>query len=433
MKKHVLRGFLLLLLLQVFTGIYFVQQAEAATVNVNLSSWTYQAYRPDGSYLSPSYSMLTNGASLSAYSSGGTYYGVDGSSSVWQHHFMAYSLGLPTGIKVTSARLMMYCARNDNESASMTCCDPYLAGQLFNPINITAAWMSIDVTSWFSLYTGGSLSATQNFDFTLPYTHNPYSYHVGFSDSISITLYNGSYLPYLQITYDYVPSTPAISSPVAGSNNKTSVTLSASSTVTGGAQITYSWQYSLDANNWTAIFSTTSTSYNWTIPASIADNSSIYVRCYATASGVSSVYSASIRFNKADDPAIAAKLAAESAELAAESAKSSADNANLTAQKALSVVGKPCLEISSSTGATLTIRSTVVLNFMYSNEMGNLTGMTYCYRNRGGTWSSWTLISNLGYCSVSIPLSTGYNILEIKVKNADGVESKGVKYNIWCI
>ena len=431
MKKHLLRGLLLFLLLQVFTGIYFVPQAKAATVNVNLSSWAYQAYRPDGSYLSPSYSMLANGASFSAYSTGGTYYGIDGSSSVWQHHSMAYSVGLPTGIKVTSARLMMYGARNDSESASMTCCDPYLAGQLFSPTNISAAWMSIDVTSWFSLYSGGSLSATQNFDFSLPYTHNPYPYHVSFSDSINITLYNGSYIPYLQITYDYTPSTPTISSPVAGSNNKTSVTLSASSTVTGGAQITYYWQYSLDANSWTAICSTTSTSYNWTIPTSIADNSSIYVRCYAVASGISSTYSASIRFNKADDPAIAAKLAAESAELAAESAKSAADNANLTAQKALNVVGKPCLEISSSTGATLTTGPTVALNFVYSNEMGNMTGMNYCYRNRGGAWSIWTAISNTGYCSVSIPLSTGYNTLEIKVKNVDGVESKGVKYNIW--
>lgn len=419
MKKHLLRGLLLFLLLQVFTGIYFVPQAKAATVNVNLSSWAYQAYRPDGSYLSPSYSMLANGASFSAYSTGGTYYGIDGSSSVWQHHSMAYSVGLPTGIKVTSARLMMYGARNDSESASMTCCDPYLAGYIFNPTNISPAWMSIDVTSWFSLYSGGSLSATQNFDFTLPYTHNPYSYHVSFSDSINITLYNGSYIPYLQITYDYAPSTPTISSPVAGSNNKTSVTLSASSTVTGGAQITYYWQYSLDANNWTAICSTTSTSYNWTIPTFIADNSSIYVRCYATASGISSAYSTSIRFNKADDPAIAAKLAAESAELAA--------------KKALQAIGKPVLEVGSSTGATLITGSTVALNFVYSNDMGNLTGMSYCYRNRGGAWSSWTAISDTGNCVASIQLTLGYNILEIKVKNADGVESKCAKYNIWCL
>lgn len=199
----------------------------------------------------------------------------------------------------------------------------------------------------------------------------------------------------------------------------------------GGGLITYYWQYSLDNVNWNSICSTTSTSYNWTIPTSIADNSSIYVRCYAIANGQTSDYSTVVRFNKATDPAVAAKLAAESAELAAQSAKSAADNANLTAQKALSVVGKPCLEISSSTGATLTIDSTVVLNFVYSNEMGNMTGMRYCYRNRGGAWSSWMVISNTGDCSISIPLSTGYNTLEIKVKNADGVESKGARYNIW--
>lgn len=433
MRKNIMQGILFGLLLQLFSLVLLVSQAQAAQTTASISAFTEQYHSLDNStYVGTEYNILgSNGAGISAYGTGSTYYGQSYSGSYAMRFKAIYSASLPPGVRVTSAYLN-FCGYLDSENSSYYFTRVYANGNLIN-LSTSFGWQpGINVTNWFSGCSGGSITATNTFEFSQLYYTNPYgSGYYNYTESTTCYMYNSSYVPYITINYEYVPTPPGISSPVAGSNNYTAVTLSASSTVVGGGLITYYWQYSQDNVNWNSICSTTSTSYNWTIPTSIADNSSIYVRCYAVANGQTSDYSTVVRFNKATDPAIAAKLAAESAELAAEGAKLSADNANLTAQKTLSVVGKPCLEISSSNGATLTTGSTVALNFVYSNEMGNLTGMTFCYRNRSGTWSAWTALSNTGYCSVSIPLSTGYNLLEIKVKNAENVESKGAKFNIW--
>lgn len=405
------------------------------TANFNLSTMTVQNYRPDNSYIWSPYSILsTNGSTLSAYSTGSTWSGLYLNQSVWTHVNLSYSLSLPDNIRVTEAKLMMYGYR-DGENSSSWFTKPYLNGQYYAG-STGLGWFSTDATNWFSLFSGGSITASQTFDLAQVYTGNPYgSGSYSFSESTSIYLYNGSFPPYLQVKYEFCPATPVIYSPVAGSNNKNAVTLSAGSTVTGGASITYFWEYSLDgATNWTSICSTTSTSVNWTIPMAIPENSSVFVRCRAVASGVSSVYSAAIRFNKADDPAISAKLAAEAAEAKAEEARATVNAMNTKMNEIYAIIntdteGPAITHFSYLLDQVNVVRNNVEIFLLYAvDNKTPANQLEYRYKVNAGAYSSWAVLSG-PEISVNLGNTAGYKRVLIEVRDLSGnitAKTKGI-------
>lgn len=423
-----------LLCILLLPGLCAAPAYATGTANFTLSTMTLQNFRPDNSYSWAPYTVINNFCSLSAYSSGSTWSGLYLDQCVWTHINSSYSFSLPSNIKVTEAKLMMYgCLDGENSSSYFT--KPCLNGQYY--IGTTAAsWFSADVTNWFSLYSGGSITASQAFDFIQLYTGNPYGAGVySFTESTSIYLYNSYYPPYLQIKYEYLPSTPAIYSPVAGSSSKTAVTLSAGSSVTGGAPITYYWEYSLDgANNWNVICSTTSTSFNWAIPAGIPENSSVYVRCRAEASGVSSAYSAAIRFNKADDPAVAAKLAAEAAEAKAEAARTAVNAMNNKVEEIYSIItadmeGPTVTYFSYVLDRVSVVRNDTETFLLYAQDNSTPAGqLEYRYKVNTESYSPWTVLG-----SPEIPVNlggeAGYKRVLVEVRDAAGnitAKTKGV-------
>lgn len=290
--------FLVLCVIMLYIGVLLYPiKAEAATATY-YSTYTqgYQSY---------------SGWAEAGYSANFTI------NSTWNIAHIAnnFPLTLPIGVKLTSATLYSTFYINDANSES--------SGSISFLGNTWSgyAWCTeypYNVLGDLSDYSGGAVTKT------ITNTANNIT-----SSGSGTRLSSYGYLiptvsqrPRLVLTYEYVPSTPTISSPTAGSYNNFSAVLSASSTVTGGATITYNWQYSLDGlAGWTNIANTTSSAYIWTIPGSIPLNSSIYIRVSGTANGVTSQYSGLIRINKAGDPVIAAKLAAESAEAKAEIAR----------------------------------------------------------------------------------------------------------------
>ncbi len=280
---------------------------------------------------------------------------------------------------------------------------PAGSGQQYIP-----SFYTFNVTPYFS-------STSQGFSFSSQLNATDYDY-AGFNYEAGAS--------YIVINYVYVPSTPIISSPVAGSNNKTTVSLSASSTCTENPTITYNWQYSLDGlTNWQTIASST-TAYNWTIPTSIPINSSIYVRASATANGQTSAYSSVVRFNNADDPAVSAKLAAESAEAKAEEARQATD-------KVLQLVSRPTLCVYLANGATLTTNALTVVDMVYSNDAGTLEGMEYSYRRAGQGWSDWAALPDSGQGQATVPITAGFNRIEFCVRNELGIVSRPIIFSIW--
>jgi hypothetical protein len=328
LKNKLIKGlFILLFMLSSLMSPLFTMEAKAATVNIPVTRDKYERYRLDGTQLGTYNSnWQISHAEWTMYGGYNTY------STTYTRNYTSFTLSLPDNIRITSAYLKLYMSRDSDYDNAYNGSDYKKWVSIYNDnfydLPISYTWYSINVLDWFGDYFGGNRSYSKFFDVRANVSSNKFT-----ALTFGTCLYPAN--QYLEITYQYVPSTPQISSPVAGSNNKTNVTLTANSSVTGGGTISYRWQYSLDgATNWQDIVTTTSTSYNWNIPTSIPDNSSIYVRCMATANGVSSNWSSTIRFNKADDPAIAAKLAAENAEQKAITASEKAIEASSKATEA---------------------------------------------------------------------------------------------------
>lgn len=349
----------------------------------------------------------------------------------------SFTASLPTGIKVTSANIYLYgYARGFYTGGgfypgslvfygyNFTSCPTW--GWYWSPYSenpqLAYEWRNFDITNLFSSYAGGTQSFTSSSSVV---STNPDWGPAYLVVATPTSTAYASYKPYVQLTYSYVPSIPSISSPVAGSNNKTGVTLSASSSITGGGTITYHWQYSTDNITYYNITSTTSTSYNWTIPGSIPENASVYVRCRASAEGVYSEYSSSIRFNKADDPAVAAKLAAEAAEAAALNAvvkadevKSSIDelNTKLDADNTSPLIS----DFSYAIDKVRIVRNVTESFFIAVNDNKTpLSQLQYRYKVNAGVYSEWTALSS-SFININLGAASGFKQIILEVKDLAG-------------
>lgn len=390
---------------------------------------------------SNTYAAVTTTIPISSYS-GYSYLGADFAS--WSAYsglsrtFSAsFTASLPTGIKVTGANLCLYGYAKGWYSGSQ-----YYSGNLIfygqnlsgcptwgwywspyseNP-QMAYEWKNFDITSLFSSYAGGTQAFTSTSSVT---STNPDWGPASIAVTTPTTYSYALYKPYVQLTYSYIPTVPAISSPVAGSNNKTSVTLSASSSLVGGGTVTYHWQYSTDNVTYNYITSTTSTSYNWTIPSSIPDNSSVYVRCRTSADGVYSEYSSSIRFNKADDPAIAARLAAQAAETAALTAVVRADEVkNLVSElKTKLDTDNESPIISDFTymiDKVRIVRNVTESFFITVNDNKTpLSQLQYRYRVNSGVYSDWALLSS-SFIDINLGVASGFKQIILEVRDLAG-------------
>lgn len=246
------------------------------------------------------------------------------------------------------------------------------------------------------------------------------------------------------------PNIPTISSPVSGGSHDTSVTLTASSTAVG-ATVTYSWEYSLDNSIWNPIISTTSGTYVWTIPVEVPLNSSVYVRVSATANGAVSSFSSPIRFNKAVDPIIATRLAAESADQSAQAAKDAAEFVKSTTESIqtavqdnnskIDTISQEIVEMRDllnsditppSVGINWQSNKTVTNNSsenLYINVKDNIsTEFQYQILRDGTELDTWTTLP-VG-AIVSVDINNGLNIYEVYVKDeANNIAIKNI--NIW--
>lgn len=398
----------------------------ALVSNFNLTSFNTTFYRLDGGWTSYQTNILnSNGASISSSLTGSNYIGYYSNSSYATDVSIGYTVSLPSGIKVTSAKLFLY---------SMSGGDLYyypqnsyystasFLGKTFTVSESSAGWKQFDVTGWFSAYSGGSTTAAQTSTYMQSYwsdwrVNGIYGYTV----ASNLTMYNGSYPPYLQITYEYAPTTPTINSPIANSNNKDNVSLAATSTVASGA-INYNWEYSLNGiNGWITIGSS-STAYNWAMPTSIAEDAKVYLRCSATANGVTSGYSSIISFNNSLEPALAAKIAAQSAEAKSEEARLAALIATETASDAKAAVDRvyeivsadmlpPVLDLDTVSGARATSASSITLLLNASDNVST----TFTYSINGGEYEA---LSDDG--RVSTELLTGMNNIVVRVKDQSG-------------
>ncbi len=255
-----------------------------------------------------------------------------------------------------------------------------------------------------------------NFNVTNYFTNSSPSF--SFSSTLNTTGYDSAsfyYEPsqsYIQITYQYKPLQSTINAPTAGSYNKGSVSLSASSTVADGSPMTYDWYYSLDGSVNGTYIGTTSSTLMWDIPEEIPDDTEIYVYCYAKANGVYSVVSALTPFIKGYEPAVAAKMAAE---------------------KTLNYLVRPEVTVQSPAMATCTSGIHFPVMLTYTDDYGeDLDNMEYSYRINTGEWSIWQDLSGGGSDIVTIPISfSGINFIFVKVRNEAEVESKQASLNVW--
>lgn len=386
-------------------GVFSPREAEAAPVTTTITP-TYSGY--NSAYTDYSY----GGGSM-------TY--------IWTP-YSGYSpslnanvtVNLPANIKVISATLNLYGGFRNTyyDGDFIKNFTGTVFGQTFTPCVWGYTWYSgysptytptvraFNVTNYFTNYVGG----TQSFTISSPVTSTAYGDWTG--ETLTVIPSGSS----LNISYSYVPSTPLISSPVAGSNNKTNVTLSSSSSVVGGAPITYLWQYSLDNSNFTTI-GTTATSINWTIPAEIPLNSSIYVRSKASADGIDSAWSASIRFNKSDDPAVAAKLAAESAEakVIGMDTKVTALDTKMNQLLNADTVVPTIVDFGYSINkATVTRTSINAFNLIVSDNKS--TDLLYRYSVNSGTYTVWGVVAG---STVSIDLGTSIGVKKVIIQVKD--------------
>lgn len=233
-----------------------------------------------------------------------------------------FSVSIPANVVVTNARVYLK-AHVYYPYEGYHYYTGYFWGNTFPNLQHTGTRQWIQSENIASRITPGSTT-------TVSYTSIPTAQHKTHGYKGLVVCQYDTHLsgnrPYLVITYEYAPSTPSISSPVAGSKHMDSINLSASSSVTGGGTITYYWEYSTNGSSWLNIGNTT-TILNWSIPGSITEGSTVYLRTRALANGVYSQYSTPITFIKGVDDLEAAKLAAEAALVAANEASVRAQTA----------------------------------------------------------------------------------------------------------
>lgn len=178
-------------------------------------------------------------------------------------------------------------------------------------------------TSWVERYRG----TANSFNDTVGLTPNTEYYY-----RVKAINGNGIETAYASVTSKKTTApvtVPEISSPVGDSYYPISVPLSASSTAPGNPTILFDWQYSLDGTTWANITTAqgVTATVEWTMPAGWADGSTVYVRARARANGETTNWTSAVSFKKQDNPAIAAKLAAEQAAQAAGNAENLARQA----------------------------------------------------------------------------------------------------------
>jgi len=330
-----------------------------------------------------------------------------------------FTASLPVGIKVLSADLLLY-----GNSRSYWMDDFYHPGDLtfmgqyfssvpswgyyinsWGGISYNYEWRSFNILNHFNNYVGGTQAFTAESSVT---SSNPEW------QSATVLCYKPettavSNRPYVQVVYAYVPSLPAIASPIAGSFNMDNVVLSATSTAADGGTITYTWEYT--TSTWDlaqVITNTTLQNFSWAISQSIASGSTVYVRCKATAGSVSSGYSF-VTFIKENEPAVAAKFAAE---------------------RTMKALLKPTVFTTAISKATATKNASFTLCLEYTNDLEEtLEDMEYTVRVNGGAWRGWAGLADSGFFLTEISVSPGLNLIE--VRNSAGIESKLSRYSVW--
>ncbi len=116
-------------------------------------------------------------------------------------------------------------------------------------------------------------------------------------------------------------------------------------------------------------------------------------------------------FVKENEPSVAAKLAAE---------------------RTMAVLLKPTVFAFASSRATATRNPTFNLCLEYTNELEeSLEDMEYTVRINGGAWQVWAALPVSGVYQAAIGVSPGLNVIEVKVKNSAGIESKLSRYLVW--
>lgn len=278
----------------------------------------------------------------------------------------SFPLSLPTGIKITNATLSVRWFAHKGVTA-------YL-GETRSSNDGNNNYTHMNITNQFSDYNGGSV--TKNIATTTyavdptDTTYNTVIYTHLFSDL--------SYRPYLTLTYEYAPTIPTVTSPTSNSYQKDTVALSASSSVVGGAPITYSWYYSTDGTNYTHVINSTNATYNWTMPEGIPDGTKIYTRCYASANGVTSSPSGVIQFTKGLGPEQATlevvkqtQSSVEATKLLTEVAKNASEEAKVQSEATRIVADATKISVDETKSITTATNTNVMALLDTINNLKN--------------------------------------------------------------
>lgn len=350
----------------------------------------------------------------------------------------SFTAPLPTGIKVTGANLFLYGYGRGWYSAydffpgslifygqNFSSCPTW--GWYWSPYSsspqLNYEWRCFDITNLFTSYAGGTqvVTYTSSVISTNPEWGSAYlSVVTPFSYTYAL------YKPYVQLTYSYIPTVPLISSPIAGSYYKNTVTLAASSSVTGGATINYQWYYSTNGgSDWTYIGPCSATSYVWQIPASIPEDTAVLIKCRALCEGIYTEYSAPTSFINNYEPAVAAKIAAEAAEAAALSAVEKTDEVKSLVNEIKSRMDKdnenPVIsDFSYILDKVRAVRSQIGDYFITVNDNKTpFQQLQYRYKVNSEDYSSWSLLSG-SYISIDLGDALGYKQIVVEVRDLTG-------------
>lgn len=224
----------------------------------------------------------------------------------------------------------------------------------------------------------------------------------------------------------------------------------------GGSLIYKVYRGNSSTGPWTLVHTSASTSanpYTTVVSGLTADNTYYF---YIEASGTTGVSanSAISSVITASDPLIANTAAAKSA---AETASSESTAARLAAQNAVLItaitdervialdtkvegvkssldmlmqyLSRPLVSIESANSATITNLDTYNFVIDYSPS----ENMQYAYRINKGLWSSWSNLPDASTENISISLTQGINVIEVKVRDINDIESNISKAVMWRI
>lgn len=350
----------------------------------------------------------------------------------------SFTAPLPTGIKVTGANLYLYGYGRGWYSAydffpgslifygqNFSGCPTW--GWYWSPYSsnpqINYEWRCFDITNLFAGYAGGTQVFTSS---SSVISTNP-EWGAAYLAMVTPSSYTYAlYKPYVQLTYSYIPAIPQITSPIAGSYYKDTVSLAASSSVTGGAFINYQWYYSIDGgSNWSSISVCSTTNYVWQIPASIPENAAVLIKCRAHSEGIFTEYSAPTYFINNYEPAVAAKIAAEAAKAAAYTAVEKTDEVKNLVNEIKSKMGEdnesPVIsDFSYLLDKVRAVRNQIGDYFIsaYDNRTPSHE-LQYRYRINSGDYSSWIGLSS-SYIPIDLGEGIGYKQILLEVRDLAG-------------